>query len=269
MAACCKGLCDACGYQCCGVQGLGSDLCECHCHAPDCTKVVKFFTKCCEPAPHSYDLSLIFWDASGNLRQGRSDRRRDDEVLRLMEDDSIEEKEDKIWMIVPSRWIRFWLIFAQKKIGGESPPGPVNVCDLLQADDTMTITDYGVDGLRPTKTIRPPSRVQVEDDKGAKVWQEEPGHFRRVGWKTFKSMVSLYDLKTHENGNCYAIAVMGNTEESPWTDTKRWRIFEVHTANLFIDKSILPVPIADKTAEELKKEDQKRRKSFLASGGTV
>ena len=62
-------------------------------------------------------------------------------------------------MIVPSRWIREWLLFAYYKTANE--PGPITMSTLLTAD--------GNNWWRPLKTLRPPS---TEPGK------EHPGHYR-------------------------------------------------------------------------------------------
>jgi hypothetical protein len=64
-------------------------------------------------------------------------------------------------MIVPSRWIRQWLLFAHIKSG--QPPGPINMWPLLKQD----ATEPG--GWRPLKTLLPPS---------TEFGNERPGHYR-------------------------------------------------------------------------------------------
>lgn len=66
-------------------------------------------------------------------------------------------------MIVPSRWIRQWLLFAHIKAG--PAPGPIDMWPLLKED----INEPG--GWRPLKTLLPPC---------TEFGQERPGHYRYV-----------------------------------------------------------------------------------------
>lgn len=65
-------------------------------------------------------------------------------------------------MIVPSRWIRQWLLFALVKVN--DPPGPIDMFSLLKQDSTA-----GDIGWRPLKTLRPPC---------SEFGKEHPGHYR-------------------------------------------------------------------------------------------
>jgi hypothetical protein len=64
-------------------------------------------------------------------------------------------------MIVPSRWVRKWLLFAHVKAG--EPPGPIDMWPLLKQDNTAP------GGWRPINTLEPPS---------TQFGSERPGHYR-------------------------------------------------------------------------------------------
>jgi hypothetical protein len=64
-------------------------------------------------------------------------------------------------MIIPSRWVRKWLLFVHVKIG--DPPGPIDMFSLLVQDSKSPT------GWRPKRTLLPPST-----DFG----EERPGHYR-------------------------------------------------------------------------------------------
>ena len=77
-----------------------------------------------------YDTNKIYWDVDGNLRYGSSDKNRDEEVLELLQLDNPDESDhEKLWMIIPSRWVRKWLLFAHIKCGPE--PGEIDMESLL------------------------------------------------------------------------------------------------------------------------------------------
>ena len=98
------------------------------------------------------DIAKIYWDADGNLRYGVSERNRDVEVLEILSRDTNEDEEvARVWMIIPSRWVRNWLLFAHLKIVDE-PPGPIDMASLMQRDDSVE------GGWRPRKTLRPPGK---------------------------------------------------------------------------------------------------------------
>lgn len=67
-------------------------------------------------------------------------------------------------MIVPSRWIKEWLMFAHLKIGKE--PKKITMRSLLVKDDSAE------GGLRPNKTILRPNAEGTEEN------EESPGHYR-------------------------------------------------------------------------------------------
>jgi hypothetical protein len=67
-------------------------------------------------------------------------------------------------MIIPSRWIKQWLLFAHFKVC--EAPGKIDMFLLLKADPTVE------GGWRPKKTLRPP--VASEDPKV----EDHPGHYR-------------------------------------------------------------------------------------------
>lgn len=66
-------------------------------------------------------------------------------------------------MIIPSRWIREWLLFTHFKIGEE--PGRITMLTLLKEDKQVP------GGWRPKKNLIPPS---------TKLGEEKPGHYRSV-----------------------------------------------------------------------------------------
>ncbi len=68
-------------------------------------------------------------------------------------------------MIIPSRWVRKWLLFSHIKIG--EPPGPIDMMSLLTQDPAAIHTFHG--GWRPKNTLLPPS---------TKFGEERPGHYR-------------------------------------------------------------------------------------------
>lgn len=64
-------------------------------------------------------------------------------------------------MIIPSRWVRKWLVFTKFKRG--EPPGAIDMWSLLKQDNNV------IGGWRPKNTLLPPSNVFGE---------ERPGHYR-------------------------------------------------------------------------------------------
>jgi hypothetical protein len=67
-------------------------------------------------------------------------------------------------MVVPSRWIKEWLMFVHLKIGKE--PKKITMMSLLVSDPT-------VEGhLRPNRSLLPPNSEGTEGD------EEAPGHYR-------------------------------------------------------------------------------------------
>ena len=211
---------------------------------------------CAEPKQvKSYDYTKIYWDSEGNLRQGGSDRDRNDELLILLENDRADSTDpERIWVVMPSRWIREWLIFAEMKITSHHP-GPVNIDSLVKKDDTAT------SGWRPLKTLRPPEKI-VKKDSGdySKIeYEVTPGHYRLVSPEVWRRFVKLYGVT--EPG--VVIAVKGNTEESPFSDMSRWVVFR--DAMQQIRKSDLPDPVVV-SAEEKSKVVRKNRRIFEAMG---
>jgi hypothetical protein len=151
-----------------------------------------------------YDVRKIYWDADGNLRYGTSTRQRDDEIIQILQADSNDDSdEDKMWMIIPSRWIRLWLQFAYLKIG--NPPGEIDMKSLLVRDPAAP------DGWRPKTNLLPPVLKGV----GGTEEEEHPGHFRRIGLPAWLKLVELY------GSNAGALAVRGN----PPNDVSRWGYF--------------------------------------------
>ena len=124
-----------------------------------------------------YDHTRIYWDIDGNLRYGETSVNRDEEVLELLQiDDPDETDSDRLWMIIPSRWVRKWLLFAHLKCGPR--PGKIEMDTLLIRDDKNSKPD-GWDqrfmpyAWRPKNTLQPPTPKMMEGDS-------HPGHYRRV-----------------------------------------------------------------------------------------
>jgi hypothetical protein len=112
------------------------------------------------------NLKKIYWDNDGNLRHGTTTRNRDEELIQLLQSDVNDDKDEtKLWMIIPSRWIKEWLIFTHLKLG--EPPGPIDMFSLLQKDLTVE------GGWRPKKTLLPPSIQPDPTDPS-----NHPGHYR-------------------------------------------------------------------------------------------
>jgi hypothetical protein len=201
----------------------------------------------------SFDIKRIFWDVDGNLRQGTTERSREEEVLHILEHDSgNDENIDQVWIIIPSRWVRNWLLFAYHKMS-KDPPGPVDISSLIKEDATVD------GGWRPKNTLLPPTRTKVETGDYAKIeWEVKPGNYRRIPFECWELIVGLYG----QTGPQFCIAVKGNSELTPASDVSRWRIFQ---DPLKLDSSILPVcVVVDK--EEVKKEEREKRALFSAMG---
>mmetsp|Transcript_14620 Transcript_14620/g.24202 ORF Transcript_14620/g.24202 Transcript_14620/m.24202 type:complete len:202 (+) Transcript_14620:82-687(+) len=148
----------------------------------------------------AFDIRKIYWDANGNLRHGYTDRNRDAEVLAILKADSNDESDPtKLWMIMPSRWLRQWILFAHVK--AVNPPGPIDMWPLLKKDPSNPV------GWRPLKTLLPPS---------TEFGEERPGHYRRVSFEAWSALVDLYGV------NGYALAVRG----IPYDELRRWRVFK-------------------------------------------
>ena len=153
-------------------------------------------------------------------------------------------------MIIPSRFIRDWLLFAQMKMTNQHP-APIDIASLLKEDPSSAC------GYRPLKTLRPPEKVVTKDSGDyAKIeYAMTPGHYRLITIEAWRRFVTLYGVT--EPG--VMIAVKGNTEESPYTDMSRWRIFP--DAMQQIDPNALPSPVVV-TAEEKAKEVTKKQKKI-------
>jgi hypothetical protein len=85
-----------------------------------------------------------------------------------------------IRVIMPSRWLRRWLLFTHMKTDEE--PGPVSMSLLLTRDPAAP------SGLRPKKTLRPPSTPTPEKPDAP----DSPGHYRRVTLEVWLKFVALY-----------------------------------------------------------------------------
>ena len=67
-------------------------------------------------------------------------------------------------MIIPSRWIKEWVMFVHLKIGKE--PKSITMQSLL-------VSDPAVEGnLRPNRNLQRPNAEGTEQD------EEAPGHYR-------------------------------------------------------------------------------------------
>ena len=135
-------------------------------------------------------MIIILKDQEGNLRYGSSDRNRDEEIISVLQADSNDETDlEKIWMIIPSRWTKQWILFAVHKVC--NAPGKIDMFPLLTQDITA---EYG---WRPKKNlIKPicaPEDPRVEDT---------PGHYRRVSFEVWTKLYELYGM------NGFAIAVV-------------------------------------------------------------
>ena len=71
-----------------------------------------------------------------------------------------------IRMVVPSRWIKEWLMFSHLKIGKE--PKEITMQSLLVKDPSVP------EGLRPNRSLLPPNAEGTEKDA------EAPGHYRQA-----------------------------------------------------------------------------------------
>lgn len=181
-----------------------------------------------------YDYKKIYWDRDGNLRYGLSSRNRDEEIIKILLADSIDEENVKrVWMILPSRWVKEWLMFAHLKVGKE--PKKITMRSLLVKDTSVE------GGLRPNKCILRPNAEGTEKD------DEAPGHYRRITMEAWLKLVELYGTDGP------AIAVKG----IPYDDKERWRVFH-DPAN--IDVSILPEPVIPDEEEEGEEGDKKGKK---------
>ncbi len=88
-------------------------------------------------------------------------------------------------MIVPSRWVRFWLLFSYYKVG--DPPGPIDMLSLIKQDRSAP------GGWRAKKSLLAPSN---------KFGEERPGHYRRISLEAWVHLVDLYGV------DGYALAVV-------------------------------------------------------------
>jgi hypothetical protein len=125
------------------------------------------------------DPKNIYWDDYGNLRLGMTKRDRTDELLQLLMRDKTEDVD--LWVIIPSRWLRQWLIFAHLKRG--DPPGKIDTRILLTKDKKTP------SGWRPKLSLKPPSLAQDKFDESS------PGHFRRITLEAWTILVEMYDVE--------------------------------------------------------------------------
>lgn len=92
-------------------------------------------------------------------------------------------------MIVPSRWIKQWLLFTYHKAC--NAPGKIDMFSLLTADSTVELN------WRPKTTLKAP--ITAPDDPRV---VDHPGHYRRVGFEVWTKLLDLYGI------NGFAIAVV-------------------------------------------------------------
>jgi hypothetical protein len=152
--------------------------------------------------PDSFDPRKVYWDVEGNLRHGTTTRNREEELLQILQADSKDETDPtKIWMIVPSRWLKAWLVFVHFKLG--DPPGPIDMFSLLKYDSKT------LDWRPKRNLIKPASNPDPKADA------VQPGHYRRISVEAWIKFIDLYGI------NGYAIAVRG----IPYDNIERWRIF--------------------------------------------
>lgn len=126
-----------------------------------------------------FDPAAIYWDDHGHLRLGHNKRDRGEELLKLLMTDVTTNVD--VWVIIPSRWIRLWLVFAHLKKG--DAPGEIDTTVLL-AKDKKSPT-----GWRPKKTLLPPKLAadKFEDDF--------PGHYRRITEEAWLMLIDMYGIK--------------------------------------------------------------------------
>ena len=174
----------------------------------------------------------MYWDADGNLRYGTSTRQRDDELIQVLQaDTNDEEDETKLWLIVPSRWLRLWLQFTNLKIG--DPPAEIDMKSLMVRDSSAP------DGWRPKNTLKPAFLKNTNTVEEI----EDPGHYRRVSLQVWLKLLELYGT----NGG--AMAVRG----APYDDLTRWGYFPNPKV---IDINKLPAPVI---SDKKKKDDEKKK----------
>ncbi len=116
-------------------------------------------------------ISVYFFCAICNLLPvvclGRSVINRDEHLLEILEQDTCDEADIRqLWMIMPSRWLRRWLLFIKFRIAEE--PGRITMMSLLVEDSSAE------NGYRPKRTLKPPNYTKLEDPNG----EEHPGHYR-------------------------------------------------------------------------------------------
>jgi len=184
----------------------------------------------------SYDVRMIFWDLDGNLRLGSSLRSRDDELLSLLKTDfSNMENPDTIWMIIPSRWARKWVLFSHLRLTDEEP-GRIDMYSLMMPDKNEVL------GWRPKVNLKPPI-AESEDP----TIQNAPGHYRRIPLAAYKELERLYGV------DGYPMAVWGD----PYDDFLRWRIFESSDDVRRFARDECPIPkvVEEQRAAEAKAEE--------------
>ena len=171
------------------------------------------------------------------MRVGDSVRDRDAEIKKLLELDSTEDTEgNKLWLFIPSRWVRKWLMFASLKLSNEEP-GRIDMLSLMMSEPSEPLR------VRPKYNMKPP----VCDAADPNV-ENSPGHYRRVTKECFAALEELYGI------DGYPMAVLGE----PYDDPTRWRIFRSTSS---IDPKLLPAPIVedDESKDEKGKKDDSKK----------
>jgi hypothetical protein len=150
------------------------------------------------------DTRNIYWGTDGNIWTGRSIINRDEELLDLIEKDTYDESDKtSLWVIMPSRWLRRWLLFCKFKQGEE--PGKITMMSLLVKDSAEST------GYRAKNTLKPPNYTQIEDPTA----DDHPGHYRRVTLEVWLKFLEIY------GSDGPALAVLG----IPYDELVRWSVF--------------------------------------------
>lgn len=170
------------------------------------------------------------------MRYGETDRNRDHEVIVLLQADDIDQSDlTKVWMIIPSRWIKQWLLFAHLKLT-VVPPGPINMFSLLMQDSGVP------GGWRAKKTLLPPI-VSVANDGSI---DQHPGHYRRISLEVWLKLIDMYGI------DGFALAVRG----IPYDDKNRWVVFKNPR---IIDINQMPEPVIVKEIDTNTLSDEKKK----------
>ncbi len=198
----------------------------------------------------SYDIRMMFWDLDGNLRIGKSLRDRDEEILKILmtgtdnPDKDVKDEEetgDEVYVLLPSRWLREWVLFAHLRLS-EKEPGKINLYNLLTKDKDEAL------GWRPNLLLEEP--IAESTDMSI---ENRTGHYRAINLKTFLLFHRLYGVKG------YPIGVWGQ----PIHDKRRWRVFPdvEFLENSYQDHLPKPNFVIEREAEEERKRIEEERHS--------